>query len=420
MNRQEWRPELQAKINALRDLGVSTLLELLRRPAISPDFGGEGEYDKAMYLYDLISRWGFDSVEVYWAPDRRAKGGGRPNVVATIKGSSNRRLWIITHLDVVPPGDLSAWKVTAPFEPKVVGSKVYGRGSEDNGQATVSSLMAARALLDLGLRPRRTVSLAFVADEEAGSRYGLQHLLEAHGELFSGYDEALVPDAGSGDGSQVEVTEKSIAWLRLKVRGVQVHASMPHKGVNANRVAVELIRRVDGLLRSKYVERDELFDPPTTTCEPTVYRSSSNSPNIIPGYVELVYDCRVLPRYDVNELIADIAKALEEAYASVAGSRLARPEIEATYILRAGPPTPTDSPIARTLGAALRELRGVEPRFVGIGGGTVASLLRAKGVHAVVWETIDEVAHQPDEYCNVTNMVEDAKVMAYLMLELGP
>lgn len=70
--------------------------------------------------------------------------------------------------------------------------------------------------------------------------------------------------------------------------------------------------------------------------------------------------------------------------------------------------------MVRLLGDALRELRGVEARTIGIGGGTVAAAFRARGVPAAVWSTMEDTAHQPDEYALISNLVADAQVFAYL------
>ncbi|HGE69534.1 TPA: M20/M25/M40 family metallo-hydrolase, partial [Candidatus Poribacteria bacterium] len=80
--------------------------------------------------------------------------------------------------------------------------------------------------------------------------------------------------------------------------------------------------------------------------------------------------------------------------------------------------TPANSPIIQELVKALRELRGIKQKVGGIGGGTVAASFRRIGIHAAVWSTIDDTAHTPNEYAKIENIINDAKVMAYLMLNL--
>ncbi|NJE54554.1 M20 family metallo-hydrolase [Thermococcus sp. 21S9] len=411
------------EVENLRDEMVETLVELIKIPAISPDYGYEGEYDKAQKLLEIIKDWSFDKVEVYNAPDERAKNRVRPNILAYYygeKGEESERLWILTHIDVVPPGDLSKWTVTEPFKPVVKDGKVYGRGSEDNGQSLVASLYAVKAMMNLGIRPKRTVILAFVSDEETGSKYGIGWLMKEHPELFREDDLVLVPDGGNEDGTFIEVAEKGILWFKLRVKGQQVHASMPDKGLNAHRVALDLAYNLDKRLHEKYSERDELFDPPESTFEPTRGGNPVDSPNIIPGEHEVVFDCRVLPRYSLDDILRDVEDVAEEVKKrhrkELDGKVL--PEIEVEVLQRGDPAPPTDpnSEIVKLLKEAIKELRGKEARVGGIGGGTFAAFFRRKGIPAVVWATLDETAHQPNEYAKIDNMVEDAKVMAYLAL----
>jgi len=63
---------------------------------------------------------------------------------------------------------------------------------------------------------------------------------------------------------------------------------------------------------------------------------------------------------------------------------------------------------------AIRKTRRIEPKVGGIGGGTCAAYFRDINVPAVVWSTIDEMAHQPNEYAKIENIVNDAKIFAYL------
>jgi succinyl-diaminopimelate desuccinylase len=70
----------------------------------------------------------------------------------------------------------------------------------------------------------------------------------------------------------------------------------------------------------------------------------------------------------------------------------------------------------KSLFAAIKEAHGIEARTIGIGGGTVGAYLRCKGYSAVVWSTMDELAHQPNEYCIVENIIKDAETLAALFV----
>lgn len=398
------------------------LMELIRIPAISPDFGGEGEAKKAERLESFLSSMAFDEIIRVDAKDERAIDGIRPNIVALYKGKEKeKKLWILTHIDVVPPGDISKWTITSPFEPVLKDGKIYGRGSEDNGQSLVASIFAVKALMDNGILPERTVALAFVSDEESGSKYGAEYLVKTRKDLFSSEDWIVVPDAGSPDGTFIEIAEKSILWFKISVEGKQVHGSTPHLGLNAHRIGSELLLLIDGMLHSKYSDKDELFDPPVSTFEPTLAKNSSASPNIIPGVHEFVFDCRLLPLHKPDEVVSDIELIIEYAkrkYSKKIGNDVL-PSIKLQILQRSESPPSTDknSEIVLKLLNAIEILRHKKARVGGIGGGTVASVFRRLGIPSVVWSTIDETAHQPNEYAKVENMIEDSKVFSWLMLE---
>jgi succinyl-diaminopimelate desuccinylase len=82
----------------------------------------------------------------------------------------------------------------------------------------------------------------------------------------------------------------------------------------------------------------------------------------------------------------------------------------------AAPVTDPESEIVTRLKKAIRQIYHVEAKPQGIGGGTVAAFLRRKGYDAVVWSTLEDYAHQPNEQSSITNTIKDAQVMACLLL----
>ena len=63
---------------------------------------------------------------------------------------------------------------------------------------------------------------------------------------------------------------------------------------------------------------------------------------------------------------------------------------------------------------ALKTVHGIDAKFIGIGGGTVGAELRREGIDAVVWSTLDDQAHQPNEYCNIENLIKDAQTLVQM------
>ena len=388
---------------------VNTLMQLIRVAAIGPESTGEGEHAKAEMLMQVLAEKGFEKIERYDAVDSRVPSGKRPNIVAYFNGKTDaKRLWIVTHLDVVPSGEESLWKVTKPFEPTVKNGCVYGRGSEDNGQSLVASIFAVKALKQLGIKPNRTVALAFVADEEQGSTMGIQHLISKG--LFRKGDLVVVPDSGEPEGNFIEIAEKSILWFKVVTFGKQTHGSLPNKGLNAHRIGMQVALALDTKLHQKYNAKNDYFTVPTSTFEPTKKDKNVDAVNIVPGEDVVYFDCRILPDYSVDNVLADVCRVAAEFEAKT-GAKI---KVEVIQKQAAPPVLNSESEITLLLKEALLQTRGLEAKIGGIGGGTCAAFFRKQGIPAVVWSTIDEVAHQPDEYARIANMVEDAKVFALL------
>jgi succinyl-diaminopimelate desuccinylase len=388
---------------------IEALTELIRVPAIAPENGDDGELQKAEKLTKILSSVGFDRIERYDAEDSRVSAGKRPNIIAYSQGASDaKRLWIVTHLDVVPAGEESLWTVTKPFEPLVEDKRVYGRGSEDNGQSLVASVFAVKSLKRLSIKPKRTVALAFVADEEQGSALGIQHLIK--GGLFRKDDLVVVPDGGNEEGSFIEIAEKSLLWFRIRTVGKQTHGSLPNKGLNAHRVGMQVAVELDQRLHDKYSLSDAYFDVPVSTFEPTKKERNVDAVNIIPGEDVVYFDCRILPSYDVNGVISDI-KSLLADFERKTGATI---RLEVVQNQPAPKLIDGNAEIVTLLRDALKSYRGLDARVGGIGGGSCAAFFRKAGIPAVVWSTVDEVAHQPNEYAKVENVVADAKIFALL------
>lgn len=392
--------------------------ELQRRltaiPALGPKNGGDGEKDKAEFLISHLKSMGISDIRELRAPDNTVSCGYRPNVAAVIPGRDTARtLWVISHIDIVPPGDLALWK-TDPYILKRDGDILVGRGVEDNQQGIVSSIIAARTLLELGVTPEMNYGMLFVADEETGSAMGLDYLVREHADMFSPDDLFLVPDSGEPDSTMVEVAEKSMFWLKITVEGKQCHASTPAQGINTLVAASDFILRIKELERI-YDAEDPIYNPPRSTFEPTKKEANVENVNTIPGRDVFHVDSRVLPCYKLDEVL-DTIRGFGNEVEKAHGVTIS---YEKTMYEQAAPATPVDSEIVRRVMTSVKRVYANTPRAVGIGGGTVAAFLRRRGFHAVVWATLNHNAHQPNEWASIRNTIGDAKVIADMLLVQG-
>jgi len=406
-------PKVSARIDGYVEELVRFQSELVACPALGPTNGGRGETEKAELVKSWLKRLAPDQIIQVDAPDERVPSDRRPNLAALFQGRGPGRVWVLSHLDIVPPGELSLWD-SDPFVLRREGGRIIGRGVEDNHQGIVASYFAMKALRDEGLAPVCDVGLIFVADEETGSDYGLSHLLETRPDLFSEDDLIIVPDAGNEEGTMIEVVEKSILWLKFTVKGKQCHASTPHLGANTLRAAARMITALDQALPRTFDAAEELFSVPRSTFEPT--KKEANVPNIntIPGEDVFYFDARVLPIYHLEEVKA-AAGRIVESVAAECGVTVA---METVQELQAPPATSPDAPVVQALTRAVAAVHGRAARPMGVGGGTVAAMFRAKGLPAAVWSTVAHAAHSPNEFALLSNQIADAKVLAHVFLGL--
>jgi succinyl-diaminopimelate desuccinylase len=155
------------------------------------------------------------------------------------------RLILYSHCDVVPPGRLDRW-VHPPFEGRVVGGRVYGRGSADMLGGLAAEVFALSALIGYEGELSRGLCFVSVPDEEDWRRtpagYGFSDWLLRTGRLTGG---ACIMGEPSGVGG-VCVGERGDYWVNLRVRGDAGHGSL---GVYDRNVFVRLFRALDNLHR---------------------------------------------------------------------------------------------------------------------------------------------------------------------------
>jgi succinyl-diaminopimelate desuccinylase len=405
---REWQ-KISDVISEMRSEMIKMQSDITAIPAIGPTSNGQGEAERAKYLLSALKPIGLEIAE-YNAPDDRVPAGYRPNIVARFPGIyPSHKIWIMTHIDIVPPGPRNLWN-TDPYQATVIEDKIYGRGTEDNQQEIVASIAAVKALKSVGFTPVYDVNLIFVSDEETGSFYGAGHLLKTCPQLFKEDDLYIVPDAGNSEATTLEIAEKSILWIKFTIKGKQIHASVAPKGINAHRAGANLIVALDKMFKKNYRKKNRLFSPPFTTAEPT--KKEANVPNIntVPGEDIFYFDCRIIPEYDIQKVLADVkieVVQIEQKFG--VQIILDMPQAE-----QAAPPTSVNAPVVKLLKKAIKNIYQVNAKPKGIGGGTVAAFFRRKGFPAAVWAKFAETAHMPNEYCVIDNMVNDAKVYANL------
>ena len=387
---------------------IDTTIEMIRIPALAPMNNGDGEGKKADYL--MTKTVGFDEVKRIDVPDTTDPSVKRSNIIAVKKGKKKGTVWLVAHMDVVPTGDPGLWE-NSPFDPIVKDGKLYGRGTEDDGQSVISSMFAAKQFLDQELNGM-SIGVAWVADEETSSTCGIQYLLDQG--IFTKDDVIIVPDYCTKDGSRIDVAEKHILWLKFCIEGKTTHASTPHLGVNAYKVSTLLLMDLIESFDNRFDDRNEMYYPRNSTFEPTKRIATVENVNTIPGYDEFCMDIRLNPEYD-PELVLKMANEMAQLYSESTGAKIT---VEILQKAVAGKPSAIDSIGYKAFSDSIEEVMGRKPEPVGIAGGTCSNFFRLKGLDAYAWQTGDGSLHAPNEYLIVDNLINDTKVFATLFYKL--
>ncbi len=291
------------------------------------DGSGPGERAVAEHVAGLLSEVGLEP-EVF-EPEH-----GRTSLVAHW-GDPNAtdRLLVHGHLDVVPAAKAD-WKVD-PFSGEVQDGYLWGRGAVDMKDFDAAILSTIRSRVRADQPPARALTIAFTADEEAGSTAGAHALVDQRPDLFEGCTEAVGEVGGFSTtvaGKRlylVETAEKGIAWLRLRAHGTAGHGSMRNTdnavtaigeavaAIGGHRWPVRLTPAMGALLEevSELTGRpvdedtvDDLLDSfgPAARMLAAVIRNTANPTmlqagykhNVIPGEATAAIDGRFLPGYE--------------------------------------------------------------------------------------------------------------------------
>jgi acetylornithine deacetylase/succinyl-diaminopimelate desuccinylase-like protein len=345
-------------------------------------------------------------AEVGLTPEIRESAPGRTSVVARYPGADSSRgaLLIHGHLDVVP-ADRSEWSVD-PFGGEIRDGYLWGRGAIDMKDFDAMVLALVRQWRREGRVPPRDLVLAFLADEEAGGRYGGHFMADHHPDLFEGCTEAIGEVGGFSytvDANLrlylIETAQKGIEWLRLVARGRPGHGSMINDD-NAITALSEAVARL-GRHRFPLVVTDTVrtflaqiaealhieLDPddpetaiaklgPIATIIGATVRNTANPTKLQAGYKENVIPSRAVATVDCRTLPGQ-SEIFEKQLRAVIG-----PDIEIEYVERQPPlETTFDGALVDAMSAALRaEDPAARPVPYMLSGGTDAKAFAKLGI----------------------------------------
>jgi succinyl-diaminopimelate desuccinylase len=408
---------LRAAVAARRDELVDLTRELIRFPTVNPP--GEAYRPCAEFIGNRLARRGFALEYV------RAEGTAgdserwpRINVIARREsGWPGPCVHFNGHIDVVQTG--AGWSVD-PFAGAVREGKLFGRGACDMKGGLAAAIVAAEALIDSGAQLPGTLEISGTVDEESGGYGGVHYLAERGFFSPPRVDHVIIPEPLNVD--RVCIGHRGVWWAEIETHGRIAHGSMPFLGDCAVRHMNAVLDRFESELHPKLAARKT--DMPVV---PSGARHSTLNINSIhgglselkdgalpsacvPDSCRVVIDRRWLIEEDLEGVKGEVRDLLEQLVRERAGFRYSLRDIfEVTPVM-----SDRNGPVARAAAAAIRRVMGRDPEFI-CSPGTydqkhIDRVGRLRDCIAYGPGILD-VAHQPDEYVVIDDLVVSAQVM---------
>lgn len=345
-------------------------------------------------------------VEVFDPVGLTGDGKKRPNVVGTLDLGADSTLGLLTHYDVVPPGD--GWK-RDPFRLTIEGERAYGRGAADDKSAIAASL---GALSCIGEKGKYNVKLIASPDEEVGGRWGIGYVIN---DLNLRLDCGVVVDAMP---DMVCIGASGIVQGEVRVRGIQGHAGYPHRSENPIPKLASLIREFENFARFRERKLSKIDAPPGSPNKKLWGRFSftiiggGEKENIIPSNAWARFDMRILPDEPVEEAKSELIAFFDRTRESLGLNADLKIVLEDKGFL-----TPPEHPFVETFLNATASVFG-SPLPLGASlGGDDGKFLASKGIPVVSYGAIAEDSHfhGTDEFVYIRDLMRLRDVLVQLI-----
>ncbi len=399
---------------------IALTSDLVKINSVWDPTAGTSEQEAANFVARWAEQQGFDIQEDAVEP-------GRPNVVISWEsGPGEQTLMFEGHTDVVTPGDISVWRYD-PFGAAISEGRMFGRGTSDTKGNLAAMLIAMAALKRSGIKLAGTLIGGVLCDEE-DQMLGIRNFIErGHADRVTG---AVICEPQDG---LICTTQKGALRAQFTISGRMSHGAMPLTGLNTAPAVAKIINHLHDLEVNavKNPGQDEHLGWPSFT--PTVIQApASGAPqlNVMPGEARVLVDIRTIPGQSHPDIIDDLSalatetekeirKDYREYDKSLGLERNHDLKIE-MEILTDRPCTLTDrnDPVVQAADWATRRMSNTEPTYAGVPGATDGTFLWAlKNIPIVTMGAGDrQVPHQVDEWVDLDQLVETAKIYALTAL----
>ena len=416
---RELTTSLMKAVDAGFDDQVALTAELVKFPSVrgaehtAQDFVASAMHERGL----AVDRWRIDVDAIRHLPGFSPVHVGYENAFNVVgshrAGAAKGRSLILNgHIDVVPVGPLDMW-TSPPFEPRVEGGWLYGRGGGDMKAGLAACLASLDALKRLGWRPAADLAVQSVVEEECTGNGALACLERGYRA-----EAVLIPEPMW---NQLIRAQVGVLWLQVHVRGMPVHVREAGAGANAIEAAFGLMTALHGLEESWNARRGDY--PPFGAVEHPINLNigriaGGDWPSSVPAWCTFDVRVAIYPGQDIAEAKREIEATIRDAARANRFLANSPPEIvyhgfEAEgYVLRGA-----EEPVA-LLGAAHREAFGAPLEEIATTGTTDARFFGLyAGTPALVYGPNAESIHGFDERVELDSVRRCTQAMTLFIAE---
>ena len=402
--------------------------ELVRIPSVRREGSGGNEKEIALFVARLLEDMGLEVVV-------EEVESGSPNVIAVLQGAKNGPcLMFECHTDVVTEGDASQWKY-GPFEGKLVGNRIYGRGACDTKGNLAAAIKAVQAISQSGIPFHGRILLGILVDEE-GMMRGVKHFIRQR--WAEGVNAAIVCEPVD---NHLCISQKGALRAELITTGKMSHGAMPLSGLNPIPPMISILEKMRQLEEEEIARlgKHPFLGYPSIT--PTVLQAPVKGEpqlNVLPYQCRALLDIRTIPGQPHEVLKKQLEDIVREEERSIQESLQSGPLREIRDNLEKGlskgtlfeakldifedrPWTITgeNEPVVQAVSKAYQIVTGENPIYDGVPGATDGTFLSAwAGVPIVtIGAGKRMVPHQKDEWISVDDLSLIAKIYAVSAME---
>lgn len=400
---------------------VAFTSELVRVPTVNPP--GDAYEDCARLIGARLTACGFD-VDYVAAEGRPEHTSRHPrlNVIGRRRGDRDRPLLHLNgHFDVVPVGE--GWTVD-PFGGIVGDGRIYGRGACDMKAGIAAAVYAAEAVRRAGVALAGSLEISGTVDEESGGWAGMAYLAEQGRISADRTDFVIIPEPLNVD--RICVGHRGVYWFELTTHGHIAHGSMPFLGTSAIDHMASLLESIRTDLKPRLATRRTAVPVvPDGARHPTINVNtvaggqvghSIQSP-CVADRCSAIFDRRFLLEEGFDATRAEIVELLDSVAARLPGLRY-----EIRDLMRVDPVrTPEPSRLVETLRRGIGDVLGRDAAIIASPGTyDHKHVTRIGGVAQCVayGPGVLDLAHQPDEWCGVDDLLDATRVLALSMVDL--